>query len=230
MDKRPIQVIYEDNHLIAVNKWAGDIVQGDKTGDKPLLEKVKEYLKEKYKKPGEAYAGLIHRIDRPVSGVVLFAKTSKALSRMNKQFHDREIEKTYWAVVRDEPNPKAATLTHYLKKNQKLNKSFALNREEEGYLHCELSYQTIKELKTFYLLEVYPKTGRHHQIRVQLSTAGFPIKGDVKYGFHRPNRDASIHLHARKLVFTHPVSKEPTKIIAPCPAKDVIWRDCEGIK
>lgn len=226
MAKNQVEVIYEDNHLIAVNKRAGDIVQGDKTGDKPLVDMVKDHLKVKYNKPGEVFAGLIHRIDRPVSGLVLFAKTSKALTRMNKLFHDRDVQKTYWAVVKEPPANANGTLIHYLKKNQKLNKSFAEPQEKPGYLKAELSYKILKKLKTFVLLEVYPRTGRHHQIRVQLSAMDCAIKGDVKYGFHRPNRDASIHLHARKLNFIHPVSKEPIEIIAPAPSNDVIWRDC----
>lgn len=219
------EVLYEDNHIIAVNKRPGDISQGDKTGDVPLGDLVKAYIKEKYQKPGEVFLGTVHRIDRPVSGVVIFAKTSKALSRLNQLFHDREVQKTYWAVVKERPPKAKDTLIQYLKKNQKLNKSFAKDTPYPGGLKSELSYAVLKTLKTFFLLEVLPKTGRHHQIRVQLSSMGCPIKGDVKYGFDRPNRDASIHLHARQIEFLHPVKKEPLKIIAP-PPKDVIWTAC----
>lgn len=220
------EVLYEDNHIIAVNKRSGDISQGDKTGDTPLGDLVKMYIKEKYNKPGEVFLGTIHRIDRPTSGIVVFAKTSKALSRMNKLFHDRDVQKTYWAVVKEKPTKNEDTLIQYMKKNQKLNKSMAFNQEQPGTVKAELKYKLIKTLKTFYLLEIYPKTGRHHQIRVQLSHMGCPIKGDVKYGFDRPNRDASIHLHARAIEFMHPVSKEPIKIVAPPPMKDVIWKAC----
>ncbi len=226
MDKS--RVLYEDNHLIAVNKLPGDLVQGDRTGDKPLLDQVREFLEKKYDKP-KAFIGLIHRIDRPVSGVVLFAKTSKGLSRMNSLFHDRKVEKTYWAVVKNTPPNPADTLVHFLKKNQEKNKSFAKTEEVDGYLRSELSYSLKKKLKTFVLLEVKPKTGRHHQIRVQLSSIDCPIKGDVKYGFDRPNRDQSIHLHARYLEFEHPIKNEWIKIAAPPPDKDVIWRDCQRV-
>lgn len=220
-----LEVLYEDNHIIAVNKQPSDIVQGDKTGDRPLGEFVKDYLKKKYNKPGEVYLGVVHRLDRPVSGVILFARTSKALSRLNEMFREKKIQKTYWAVVKNRPNPIQDTLIHYLKKNQQKNKSTAYNREDKGALRSELSYQLIKSLDNYHLLEVDPKTGRHHQIRVQLAKIGSPIKGDIKYGADRTNKDASIHLHARKIEFIHPVKKEPLTIVAP-PPKDPIWAAC----
>lgn len=217
-----LQVIYEDNHLIAVNKRSGDIVQGDKTGDQPLSEIVKEYIKKKYNKSGEVFLGVIHRIDRPVSGVIVFAKTGKALSRMNKMFHDKQIKKTYWAVVKEKPQKDQDLLTHYLLKNHQKNKSTAYSSAYKEAKKAQLNYKIIQSLDNYFLLEIDPLTGRHHQIRVQLSSMGCPIKGDVKYGFSRPNQDASIHLHARKIEFEHPVKKEMIQIIAP-PPKDPIW-------
>ena len=221
-----LNILYEDNHIIAVNKKPSDIVQGDKTGDKPLGEYVKEYLVKKYNKPGEAYLGVVHRIDRPVSGVLLFAKTSKALSRLNNLFKNREIEKTYWAIVKNKPKTEKGALTHFLKKNQKRNKSFAYKKEESGLLKSELNYKLIKKLDRYFLLEVKPKTGRHHQIRVQVSSIGCPIKGDIKYGFDRTNKDSSIHLHARKIKFIHPVQNREIEIIAPPPLHDNLWKEC----
>ncbi len=218
-----LNVIFEDNHLIAVNKKASDIVQGDKTGDIPLSEHVKSYLKEKYKKPGEVFLGVIHRLDRPVSGVVLFAKTDKALSRMNEMFRTREIKKTYWAIVGTKPAAESGTLIHYLKKNDKTNKSHATNFEVAGSLKSETEYKLIAASDRYFLLEVLPHTGRHHQIRVQLATMGCIIKGDLKYGAPRSNKDASICLHARKLEFMHPVKKEPVVIIADVP-DDPLWK------
>lgn len=220
-----LEVLYEDNHLIAVNKRSGDIVQGDKTGDKPLGEYVKDYLRKKYNKPGNIFCGLIHRLDRPVSGIVIFAKTSKALSRMNELFRNKDIQKTYWAIVEKAPNPTTAQLEHYLIKNQQKNKSRAYHRHESGTLKSTLTYTTIKNLDRYTLLEVLPHTGRHHQIRVQLSSIGSIIKGDLKYGAKRSNKDASICLHARKLEFIHPVKKESILIIAP-PPKTPIWQAC----
>lgn len=217
-----LEVLYEDNHLIAVNKHPSDIVQGDKTGDKPLSEIVKEYIKVKYNKPGEVFTGVIHRLDRPVSGVVLFARTSKALARMNELFKGRDIEKVYWAVVKNRPEKEKGTLVHYLKKNQAKNKSFVSNAKDKDALKCELDYQLLNSSDNYHLLEINPKTGRHHQIRVQLAAMGCPIKGDLKYGFDRSNKDASIHLHARSLSFIHPVKKEPIKIVTH-PPKDPIW-------
>ena len=221
-----IEVLYEDNHIIAVNKKPSDIVQSDKTGDKPLSEFVKDFIKKKYNKPGDAFLGVVHRLDRPVSGVVLFAKTSKSLSRLNKMFREKTVKKTYWAVVKEKPQKSSDSLKHFLKKNHKKNKSSAFNREEKDSLLSELSYKFLKSLDNYHLLEVYPKTGRHHQIRVQLSKIGSPIKGDIKYGFNRTNKDASIHLHARKIEFIHPVKQEPVSITAPTP-KDNIWKECE---
>ena len=217
------EILYEDNHLIAVNKKTGDIVQGDKTGDEPLGEEVKRYIKEKYNKPGEVFLGVIHRIDRPVSGVVLFARTSKALERMNEQFREREVEKVYWAIVQNPPVQESGNLVHFLIKDEAKNKSRAYSEERKGALRCELNYNTIKHSDRYTLLELHPLTGRHHQIRVQLSTIGCPIKGDLKYGAKRSNPDGSISLHARKLVFNHPVSKEKIEIIAPVP-DDNLWK------
>ncbi len=216
------EILYEDNHLIAVNKKASDIVQGDKTGDVPMGEFVKAYLKEKYNKPGEVFCGVIHRLDRPVSGVVLFAKTGKALARMNALFQTRDVQKTYWAVVKDRPAKAEATLVHYLRKNEAQNKSYATDFEKQGSLRCELSYRILASSDHYHLLEVQPKTGRHHQIRVQLAAIGCPIKGDLKYGAKRSNPDASIHLHARMLEFVHPVKNEPVRIVAD-PPDESLW-------
>ena len=218
-----LEVLYEDNHLIAINKKSGDIVQSDKTGDTPLSDFVKAYIKKKYKKPGEVFLGTIHRLDRPSSGIVLYAKTSKALSRMNEQFRNKKVKKIYWAVV-DKPTPNnSGTLENYLQKNQKQNKSY-VTKGENGK-HAILDYNLLKKLDNFYHLEIKPKTGRHHQIRVQLANIGCIIKGDLKYGAKRSNKNASIHLLAQKLEFTHPVKKESITIIAPAP-KDSVWEAC----
>ena len=211
------QVIFEDNHLLGVNKLATQIVQGDKTGDMPLSELFKEYLKVKYQKPGNVFCGVIHRLDRPVSGVVLLAKTSKALSRMNELFREREIQKTYWAVVRGVPKELKGTLVHYLKKNEKDNRSFIVKENSSGGLRSELEYEVLKAGDNYSLVEVKPLTGRHHQIRIQLSSMGCPIAGDVKYGDKRGNDDKSICLHARQLVFTHPIQKELVTLTASIP-------------
>jgi 23S rRNA pseudouridine1911/1915/1917 synthase len=219
-----LEILYEDNHLIAINKKAGDIVQGDKTGDTPLSDFVKAYIKKKYKKPGEVFLGTIHRLDRPTSGIVLYARTSKALSRMNEQFRGKKVQKTYWAVVDNAPANNSGTLDNYLQKNQKQNKSF-VTKGSEGK-HAVLDYKLLKKLDNFYHLEIKPKTGRHHQIRVQLANIGCIIKGDLKYGAKRSNKDASIHLLAQKLEFIHPVKKEPVIIVAP-PPKDSVWDDCK---
>jgi 23S rRNA pseudouridine1911/1915/1917 synthase len=224
-NKNNLQVLHEDNHIIIVNKRAGDIVQGDKTGDKPLSDVVKEYLKEKYNKPGDVYLGVVHRLDRPTTGIVVFAKTSKALSRLNKLFADKNISKTYWAIVGENPPKDSDTLIHWLKKNQSKNKSTAFIKETKDAKKAILHYKTIKILDRYYLLEVNLETGRHHQIRSQLSKIGLPIKGDLKYGFNRSNADASINLHSRKLEFVHPVSKENIQIIAP-PPQDSLWNAC----
>jgi 23S rRNA pseudouridine1911/1915/1917 synthase len=217
-----IQILYEDNHIIAVNKRASEIVQGDKTGDEPMSEAIKRYLKKKYDKPGDVYLGTVHRLDRPVSGIVLFAKTSKSLSRLNEMFRGKEIQKTYWAVVKNKPEKKSALLIHYLRKNEAQNKSYASEKEQKGSLRCELEYRILSSSDHYHLLEVKPHTGRHHQIRVQLSVIGSPIKGDLKYGFNRSNENASIHLHARQIDFIHPVKKEPIRIVAD-PPNDPLW-------
>ena len=223
--KNNLQVLFEDNHIIVVNKRAGDIVQGDKTGDKPLSDVVKDYIKDKYNKPGNVYLGTVHRLDRPTTGLVIFAKTSKALPRLNKLFVSKDIRKTYWALVKNEPPKNEDTLTHWLKKNPKNNKSKAYLKEVPESKKAILHYKIIKKLDNYFLLEVNLETGRHHQIRVQLSTIGSPIKGDLKYGFDRSNKDASISLHARHIEFVHPVKKEPVKIDAPLP-NDAIWKAC----
>ena len=228
-NKDNLQVIYEDNHIIVVNKRAGDIVQGDKTGDKPLSEVVKEYIKEKYNKPGAVYLGVIHRIDRVTSGIVVFARTDKALTRLNKMLQNHEIKKTYWAIIDKKPLAKQAELTHFLVRNAKQNKSYAHDKIVPNSKKAILSYEVLKELDRYQLLEINLKTGRHHQIRSQLSKIGFPIKGDVKYGFKRANKDLSIHLHARKIEFIHPVKKEIISLIGELP-NDPIWNACKTVK
>ncbi|MBF0694755.1 MAG: RNA pseudouridine synthase [Flavobacterium sp.] len=217
-----LQVLYEDNHIIAVNKRAGDIVQGDKTGDKPLSDVVKEYIKKKYEKPGEVYLGVVHRLDRPTSGIVIFARTSKALTRLNEKFKNRETRKTYWAVVKNKPSENAATLVHYMTRNEKSNLSKAHVKEVPNSKVASLEYAVIAELNNYFALEVELHTGRHHQIRAQLSAIGSPIKGDLKYGFDRSNPDGSIHLHARKLQLSHPVTKQELVIEAD-PPNDPVW-------
>ncbi len=224
-NKNNLQVLYEDNHIIMVNKRAGDIVQGDKTGDKPLSDIVKEYIKHKYNKPGNVYLGTVHRLDRPTSGLVIFAKTSKVLPRLNKLFLSKDIHKTYWALVKNEPQKKEDTLIHWLKKNPKNNKSKAYLKEVPDSKKAILHYKMIKKLDNYYLLEINLETGRHHQIRAQLASIGCPIKGDLKYGFDRSNKDASISLHARHIEFIHPVKKEPMSIHAPLP-NDSTWNAC----
>lgn len=217
-----MDILYEDNHIIAVNKKISDIVQGDKTGDEPLSEKVKSYIKKKYEKPGAVFLGVTHRLDRPVSGALLFARTSKALSRLNKMFSDNEIKKTYWAIVKEKPPKESDTIKHYIERNQKKNKSFAYDTETKNSKLASLSYKLIASADNYYLLEVDLHTGRHHQIRCQLAKIGCPIKGDLKYGFPRSNPDGGISLHARKIEFTHPVKKEKIYIIAN-PPKDSLW-------
>lgn len=216
------RIVYEDNHLIIINKNPSEIVQGDKTGDIPLSETLKGYLKKKYKKQGNVYLGVVHRIDRPVSGCVIFAKTDKALSRMNKLIQEREIKKLYWAVVKNKPPKESERLSHFLVKNEKQNKSYAVKADVKNALKAEMEYKLIASSDNYFLLEIQLFTGRHHQIRAQLAEIGCPIKGDLKYGFPRSNQDASIHLHARKVEFVHPVSKEKISVIAPLP-KDAIW-------
>jgi len=225
-NKYNIQVLYEDNHIIAVNKRAGDIVQGDKTGDKPLSDVVKEYIKDKYKKPGNVYLGTVHRLDRPTTGLVIFAKTSKALPRLNALFVSKNIKKTYWAIVKNKPSKEKDTLINWLKKNPKNNKSTAYLKEIKDSKKAILHYKLLKKLDNYNLLEINLETGRHHQIRSQLSTIGSSIKGDLKYGFNRSNPDGSIHLHSRSITFIHPVKKDLISIIAPLP-KDAIWDACD---
>ncbi len=221
--KDNLQILHEDNHIIVINKRVGDIVQGDKTGDIPLSEIVKQYIKEKYNKPGDVFLGVVHRLDRPTSGIVVFAKTSKALSRLNETFKNRETQKTYWAVVKNCPPKEKDTLIHFLKRNTKNNTSKAHLKEVPDSKKASLSYQIIKKLDNYYALEIDLHTGRHHQIRAQLQAIGCPIKGDLKYGFDRNNPDGGIHLHAKKLIITHPVSKEILKFIANTP-DDSIWK------
>ena len=216
-------VVYEDNHLIIINKSASEIVQGDKTGDTPLSETVKQYLKEKYNKPGEVFLGVTHRLDRPVSGVVIFAKTSKALTRLNEMFRNQEVKKTYWAIVKDRPAETEGRLEHYLVRNEKQNKSVAHTKMVPNAKKASLSYKLISHSDNYFLLEVQLETGRHHQIRCQLAKMGCPIKGDLKYGFPRSNPNGGISLHARYVEFVHPVSKQLIQITAPCPADDKLW-------
>jgi 23S rRNA pseudouridine1911/1915/1917 synthase len=217
-----LQILYEDNHVIVINKRASDIVQGDKTGDETMPDHIKEYLKVKYEKPGNVFCGVVHRLDRPTSGAVVFARTSKALERLNAQFRDKETNKIYWAIVETKPVKSEDTLVHFLKKNEKQNKSYASPTETPGSKKAILHYKLIASSDKYHLLEVRLETGRHHQIRVQLSTIGCLIKGDVKYGARRANPDASISLHARYLDFIHPTSKEVIKITAPVP-NDALW-------
>ena len=218
-----MEVVYEDNHIIIVNKQSGEIVQGDKTGDKPLSDFVKAWIKEKYAKPGNVFLGVVHRLDRPVAGLVVFAKTSKALSRLGNMFRDGEIKKTYWAIVPKAPIPPQATLTHWLVRNEKQNKSYAYDHEVAKSKKAILDYCVIGHSERYFLLEVHLKTGRHHQIRCQLSKIGCPIKGDLKYGAPRSNPDGSISLLSRKVEFIHPVSHQPVSIIAKTP-DDNLWK------
>ena len=223
-----MDVIYEDNHIIVVNKTSSEIVQGDKTGDIPLSESLKLWLKEKYGKPGNVFIGVAHRLDRPVSGIVVFAQTSKALTRLNNMFRDGEVKKTYWAIVKSCPKEKEATLTHYLIRNEKQNKSIAYESMKPKSKEATLSYKVIAQSNNYYLLEVDLKTGRHHQIRCQLAKIGSPIKGDLKYGFNRSNPDGGISLHARCISFIHPVSKKIINITAPVPENN-LWKTFENI-
>jgi 23S rRNA pseudouridine1911/1915/1917 synthase len=216
----PLDVVYEDNHLLIINKPAGVLVQGDVTKDKPLVDHAKDYIKKKYNKPGAVFLGVVHRIDRPVSGLVIFARTSKALERMNKLFVDKKIQKTYWAVTKQKTRPEAGKLVHWLKKDPAKNITTAYDEEVDGAKRAELNYRYMGTLNRHHLIEVKPLTGRPHQIRVQLSTIGSPIRGDIKYGFKQPNTDGSIHLHARKLYFVHPIKNEPLELIAGVPETD----------
>ena len=218
-----MEVIYEDNHLIAVNKTCREIVQGDKTGDQPLSEMLKAWLKKKYAKPGNVFIGVAHRLDRPVSGVVLFAKTSKALARLNTMFRDGKVKKTYWAIVKNRPPKDEDEVVNWLVRNENQNKSFAFDNERPGAKKAILHYRLVAASDRYFLLEIDLKTGRHHQIRCQLAHLGCPIRGDLKYGYPRSNRDGGISLHARSASFVHPVSQLPVQIVAPVP-DDPLWR------
>ena len=217
-----LQIVYEDNHLIVINKRPGDIVQGDKTGDTPLVDIVKAYIKINYRKPGNVFLGVVHRIDRPTSGLVMFARTSKALTRLNKALKDKKISKTYWAIVKQKPKPATGTLVHYLKKNPVKNKTTVYDKPVKDTKKAILHYKTIASSKRYHLLEIDLETGRPHQIRAQLAKIGSPVKGDLKYGYPRSNKNGGISLHARKIEMIHPVKKEPLTIIAEPPAGD-IW-------
>lgn len=219
-----MKVVYEDNHIIIVYKESGEIVQGDKTGDTPLSEMVKAYIKEKYAKPGLVFLGVVHRLDRPVSGLVMFARTSKALGRLNNMFRNGEIHKTYWAIVQDKPEEEEGTLEHWLVRNEEKNKSFAYYHEVPRSKKAILKYRLIGQSERYYLLEVNLLTGRHHQIRCQLAAMGCPIKGDLKYGAKRSNPDGSISLLAHRLDFIHPVSKEHIVVESPLP-QDNLWQN-----
>lgn len=219
-----MEVLYEDNHIIIVNKQPGEIVQGDKTGDKPLADIIREWLKEKYNKPGNVFCGVVHRLDRPVSGIVVFAKTSKALSRLNEMFRNGEVHKTYWAVTRTKPPKVEDTLVHYISSVERNNKSYAFATPRKNAKEALLSYRHIASSDRYHLLEINLMTGRKHQIRVQLSAIGCTIKGDLKYGDKRSNPDGSISLMARRIQFIHPVSKKEIDITAPIPYKDNLWQ------
>ncbi|MBV2166347.1 MAG: RNA pseudouridine synthase [Kaistella sp.] len=221
------QIVFEDNHLLIINKKTGQLVQGDKTGDASLLDLIKDFIRKRDQKPGNVFLGLVHRIDRPTSGLVIYAKTSKALTRLTQMVKNREIKKTYWAVVAKEMIPQSQRLVHYLHKNEKTNKSTVFIKPTENAKESILNYQIIKTLDNFQLLEVDLETGRHHQIRAQLSKIGVPIKGDLKYGSSRSNPDGGIHLHARRLEFIHPVTKENLVVVAPVPQNDSVWAACE---
>ncbi|MDH6354016.1 23S rRNA pseudouridine1911/1915/1917 synthase [Dysgonomonas sp. PH5-45] len=221
-------VLYEDNHIIIVNKTCREIVQGDKTGDKPLSETVKEWLKAKYNKPGNVFCGVVHRLDRPTSGIVVFAKTSKALPRLNDMFKNKEVTKTYWAVVKNLPEKTEGTLVHYLARNEKQNKSYAYDAEKPNSKKAVLHYRLLTRSDKYNLLEIDLETGRHHQIRCQLAKIGCPIKGDLKYGAERSNPDGGISLHARKISFVHPVSKILIEVAAPVP-DDNLWKALEAL-
>ena len=224
MTKPPLNILFEDNHLIAINKRCGDIAQGDKTGDSTIGDEVKQYLKNKYNKPGNVFLGVTHRIDRPTSGVMLFARTSKSLARMNELFRsDGAIQKTYWAVVDAKPDIPKATLEHWLIRNEKQNKSYAIHKEQEGAKKASLTYHYLGSSDRFHLLEIQLHTGRHHQIRAQCAAIGLHIKGDLKYGYKRSNEDGGIHLHARSIRFVHPVTHETIEIVAPVP-EDPVWK------
>lgn len=223
-DINGLAILYEDNHVIVINKKPSQIVQGDKTGDVTLPDLIKAYLKEKYQKPGNVFCGVVHRLDRPTSGAVVFARTSKALERLNKQFQEKQTAKTYWALVENKPRKSSENLEDYLKKNEKQNKSYVCKASDSGAKKAVLSYRHIMDSDTYSLLEVQLETGRHHQIRCQLANIGLFIKGDIKYGAKRPNTDGSIALHARSLEFIHPTLKEKMRFTAPVPEKDGLWQ------
>ena len=223
------QIVYEDNHMMVINKKVGQLVQGDKTGDSALLELIKDFIKKRDDKPGNVFLGLVHRIDRPTSGLVIYAKTSKALSRLTQMVANREIKKTYWALVAKEKIPTSQRLVNYLKKNEKNNKAIVFSKPTDGTKEAILTYHLLQTLDNYLLLEIDLETGRHHQIRAQLSKNGTPIKGDLKYGSPRSNPDGGINLHARQLNFVHPVTKEGIEIIAPLPKNDKVWQACEGL-
>jgi 23S rRNA pseudouridine1911/1915/1917 synthase len=218
-----MEILFEDNHLIAINKSISDIVQIDKTGDESLEQKVKQYLKDKYKKEGEVFLGVVHRIDRPVSGVVLFARTSKSLARLNQMFQDKTVKKTYWAIVKEKPLQESGTLIHYIVRDSKKNKSFAHDKEVPDSKKAILHYRILDKSDNYFLLEIQLETGRHHQIRCQLSKMGCPIRGDLKYGYNRSLDNGGINLHSRYMEFEHPVSHETIKITAPTPS-DNLWK------
>jgi 23S rRNA pseudouridine1911/1915/1917 synthase len=218
------RILHEDNHVIVINKMASEIVQGDKTGDQTMPDEIKAYLKEKYQKPGNVFCGVVHRLDRPTSGALVFARTSKALERLNAQFRDKETNKIYWAIVETAPEKPSGCLVHHLKKNEAQNKSYPVNASVAGSKEAILSYRKLASGDRYHLLEITLETGRHHQIRVQLSSIGCIIKGDVKYGAKRSNPDGSICLHARYLKFTHPTSKEEVSVVAPVPS-DRLWQE-----
>ncbi len=224
-----LEILFEDNHLIIINKQPGELTQGDITKDQTLGDKVKLYIKKKYNKPGDVFLGITHRLDRPTSGLIIFSKTSKALSRLNKMFKNNEIKKTYWAIVKKIPEKEKIKLENHLLKNQKQNKSYVTNSSNKKAKKAILYYESILNLDNYSLLKIKLETGRHHQIRTQLSYFGMPIKGDLKYGFSRPNSDGSIHLHSRMIDFTHPVSKKQIKIIAN-PPKNKIWNLCLNMR
>ena len=224
-----MEVLFEDNHIIAVNKSNSEIVQGDKTGDDALCDKVKAYIKNKYNKPGDVYLGVVHRIDRPVSGVVVFARTSKAAARLSKMFQDKEVKKTYWAIVKNLPEEDEGRLVHYMIKNQEKNRSKAFDAPKKNSKEAILNYKLVSSSANYHLLEVDLETGRHHQIRCQLAKIGCPIRGDLKYGAPRSLKGGGINLHARKIQFMHPVKKEPIEIIAPVPKEESLWNEFDNV-
>lgn len=218
------EILFEDNHIVIINKCSGDITQGDKTGDSPVGEEVKSYIKEKYNKPGNVFLGVVHRLDRPVSGILMFARTSKSLERLSKMFREKDIQKTYWAIVENAPEKPEGTLVNFLAKRTDQNKSYVVSEKHKEAKKASLSYRVLANSDKYTLLEIDLHSGRHHQIRVQLSNIGCIIKGDLKYGAKRSNNDGSISLHARKISFIHPVTKEKIAVVAPCPKNDALWQ------